>query len=112
MRWLSSSSCHPVLDLYRPSVATRDAVARGEGRRPIRGCLGGTYSQGDLAAFDYLLGEDAEEVEDGGVALDIVAEGGDDGGEHILPVLHLYGQYRQAHAELNADRLGPAGVVL
>ena len=113
MRWLSSSSCHAVLDLNRPWVATSGGVpTRREGQAPVRGRLSGTYSQGDLAAFDNLLGEDAEEIEDGGVALDVVAEGRDDGREHILPALHLYSQYRQAYAELDPDGLGPGGEVL
>lgn len=85
---------------------------RREGHAPVRGCLSGTYSQGDFAAFDNLLGEDPEKVEDGRVALDVVAEGRDDGGEHILPALHLYSQYRQAHAELDPDGLRPGGEVL
>lgn len=46
------------------------------------------------------------------MALGGVAKGRDDRGDYILPVLHLYGQYRQTHAELNPDRLGSSREVL
>ena len=42
----------------------------------------------------------------------MVAEGGDDKREDVLPVLHLYRQMRQTDAELNPDGLGSRCVLL
>jgi hypothetical protein len=40
------------------------------------------------------------------------AEGLDDRGQNIVPVLHLDGEDRQAHAELYPDRLGSIRIAL
>lgn len=64
-----------------------------------------TYSQIDLSALGDLLGQDAQEVEDGGMAGHVFAESGHDGRQHILPLLHLDGERRQADAQLQSDGL-------
>ena len=71
-----------------------------------------TYRQGDLSAFGDLLGEHAQEVQDAGVTRDVVPEGRDHGGQHVLPGLHLDGQDGEAHAELDAHRLGARSELL
>jgi hypothetical protein len=71
-----------------------------------------TYSQVDLAALGDFFRQDAEEIQDAGMALDVFAESGHDGRENVLPLLHLDGQYRETHAQLHADRFGAGGEVL
>lgn len=43
------------------------------------------------------------------MAGDVVPESRDDGGQDVLPCLHLDGQDGQAHAELDPDGLGAGG---
>lgn len=71
-----------------------------------------TYRKGDFATFGHLLGEDSQEVEDACVALGAVTERLDHGREHIVPILHLNRQDRQAYTELHSYGLGPSGEVL
>lgn len=63
-----------------------------------------TYREGDLAALGNLLRQDAQEVEDAGVALDVAAQSRDNGGQDVLPVGHLYGQDGEADTQLDAHR--------
>ena len=62
------------------------------------GCCGRTYSKVDLAALSNFFWEDMEELEDAGNAIGIVAQGGDDELEHILPLEHLDGEVGQTDA--------------
>ena len=46
------------------------------------------------------------------MTFDFVAEGGDDEGEDVFPVLHLYRQVSETDAELDPDRLGSGCILL
>jgi hypothetical protein len=65
-----------------------------------------TYTEGDLATFGHLFGKNSEEIQNGGVALGLVAQGRYDQGKYVLPLLHLNSQYCKADAKLDSDRFG------